>query len=286
MREEAVMRSNEIKFEDRKIITTGLLNRMYRTPMEILEFKFAEYSDGIISGMNIEVHDNEVRNNVRLIKISKGLYKLDGTIYVLDKEVELEYEYIQGLRYVVGFEIDQDENICIETSLSDGDQVKEKRIKIVVLSGKEYKDIKIPDKYVICRFTGKACMPTKCNELLLTGSYMNLVDCLYSSFNKSTFHPIIFKIIKQALLEKANKHPMDYIIINELSCHETLSFQFMEEYIKAARLKCPNNTRRELLRTFIEAIMTLVFKVNVENYADSTENGKNKQSAGEGVLLE
>ena len=272
MSNEAKMRSNDIKFETRKIITVRMLDRMYRTPMEILEFKFAEYSDGIISGMDIEIPGGKY-----MIKITKGMYKIGNIIYVLDHDLELEYKYIEDQKYVVGFEVDENGEICVESSLSGGDQVIEKNIKIVLLSGREYKDIKMPDKYIICRFTGKAILPVKCSDLA-AGGYVNLYDCQYSLLHHSTFHPQIFRMIEEMVCKKANKHPMDYIIINELSSHGTLSFDFIKEYIKAAELECSHKTRRELLKVFIEAIDKLAFKISAENYAYAVKNEENKSS--------
>lgn len=71
-------------FNSGRLLKTDMLEELRDFPRDFLDAQFKGYSDGIISGCDIEVSDN-------YIKLSKGIIKFGNVIYVLKEENQIEY---------------------------------------------------------------------------------------------------------------------------------------------------------------------------------------------------
>lgn len=72
-------------FSAGRILKTEMLEELRDYPREFFNIRFSEYSDGIISGCDIEVTDN-------FIVVKKGIIKYGGLIYILTEDKPIRYE--------------------------------------------------------------------------------------------------------------------------------------------------------------------------------------------------
>ena len=63
--------SHDITFKDGSIITSDMLSLMYNIPKGILNKLFIDYSNGIISGLNINVNSS---NDIILTDLIVNIY--------------------------------------------------------------------------------------------------------------------------------------------------------------------------------------------------------------------
>ena len=72
-------------FSAGRILKTEMLEELRDYPREFFNIRFSDYSDGIISGCDIEVTDN-------FIVVKKGIIKYGGLIYILTEDKPIRYE--------------------------------------------------------------------------------------------------------------------------------------------------------------------------------------------------
>lgn len=90
-------------FEKGRVLKLEMLEALRDYPFDLIQTRYADYSDGIISGLNVS-SENE------LVNISRGLVKFDGRIYILVNDFSIHCENL-GVDLVlkIRFE-DYDEN--------------------------------------------------------------------------------------------------------------------------------------------------------------------------------
>lgn len=81
---DTVFENNYPLFKSGRLLKIDMLEEMRDFPREFFDAQFKGYSDGIISGCDIEVSDN-------YIKILRGIIKFKDVIYLLKKDNKIEY---------------------------------------------------------------------------------------------------------------------------------------------------------------------------------------------------
>jgi hypothetical protein len=71
-------------FNSGRLLKIDMLEELRDFPRGFFDARFRGYSDGIISGCDLEVSDNN-------IKILRGIIKYQGVLYILNKEKKIEY---------------------------------------------------------------------------------------------------------------------------------------------------------------------------------------------------
>ena len=92
-------------------------------------------------------------------------------------------------------------------------------------------------------------------DSIFSASSFNLIDVPFAAKDEPTFHPLIFRLVKKFLQTKPRKTFYDFALLTSLQNGEVLSLETLSNYIVEAGVKKSFGTRRELLRTFCDALL-------------------------------
>jgi hypothetical protein len=123
-----VFQNNYPLFNGGRLLKIEMLEELRDFPREFFNAQFREYSNGIISGCDIEVSDD-------YIKLTKGIIKYQGVLYLLKEEKKIEYVCNNKLMLVkIKFlpeKLESDFKInSTEISLTDKLELREDEIEI------------------------------------------------------------------------------------------------------------------------------------------------------------
>jgi len=212
------------KFERKKpIFTKGriLKNEMLASicdfPRSIMDICLANYSDGIISGLDLTVDDKD-------ITIAAGIVKYQGEILVLDAPLKVPYmadgsEQILKLQFQEAYKVSDFEG----------------RVALVVLESGECEQL---DELELARFRLSQGAYLRLNyqdfEDFKTGhNTLNIVNQPYSSISGRTLAPVILKYFVRELLKYKTENPHDLAIIYQvLNGEVSISKELLINYIK------------------------------------------------------
>lgn len=244
-----MLKRYDISFKRGNAITQKMLETMYSFPIEITERLMCDYSDGIISGMDIKADKG-------ILTVTSGIYKLDGKLYVLSDDVSFDTNrFAEDRLYILSLNLDFTGNPEIERSISD--YVTENEISLVCTAKNEF--YQEDERFILCEFQSNPIMPASCREL--NSSVFNITKCRYSALGEYTFHPYVFSLIYKKLQMKENKHPFDYVLMAEITSEKVLTHDIMRQYISETFGKSYNI--KNLLFDFINAIDRLYLKISV-----------------------
>lgn len=116
------------KFNKGGILTVDLLQSLRDYPREFVELFFKGYSDGIISGVEVTVNEDNVLN------VEQGLIKHKGQVYHIKEKFSSDLKEFSG-RYVLKFVFSTEEvydtvNSYAELQLTSEDCLKENEFEI------------------------------------------------------------------------------------------------------------------------------------------------------------
>lgn len=229
-----------LDFSIGSLLTGQLLKKMYEHPKELIHCIFSDYSEGVISGLNIKYEGQK-------LALSKGIYKHNSLLYILEDDTIIDEDcYREGVEYRAIIEEETEEE-------RDNITINHLNIKIKSLSELSEEDCK---KSILFSFKNKPSF-----DDFRMGAY-SLLDYKHSCLGKEpTFMPQLFKLVYDKLSSKDVTHPFDYVIMNEILSRGIISCELMRAYIRC----CLNqnisddgkeflNSRHTLMRTFWEAI--------------------------------
>lgn len=230
-----------IDFKNGSLLTKEMLECMYDYPINVLDCLYSNYSNGIISGF-------DVIEKEKLIYITKGLLKLDNSIYIMKEDFNINSLFNnleESAIYSIVF--------AEEDNITNKNGVKNLSLKIVLDS--EIDDNKIKFRFGKFKWNGKSILelPTTIDSLF-KNTILNLNEIEYAQNNTSTYHPLIFRCIFNYLKNKKDKNMLDYIIINEISKNNVLNIEIIKSYIEEKGFFIESFNKEELLRKFVETI--------------------------------
>lgn len=234
----------ELSFKSNTLLTGGLLTKLYELPLEFANMLFRDYSDGVISGMRISTDNG--------LEVSEGLYKYNGEFFSHDGKIECPEKYESGRHYFLILQPQISERRIDEPNISvipiaikvvDRDQLSQ-----IEDQNEEYK--------LLLKFTGSPRLPQG-TETILPDSF-DLTPLEHSCRgDKSTYAPQLFELIYKLLQNKDNRHPFDYVIMNEIKSRGVLPQNTIEEYIRCSGRSADDLNRHELIKRFIASIKAL-----------------------------
>ncbi len=263
-----------LNFEHGAILTRSMLHEIYKYPREILRLKYESYSNGIICGLDFFVEGGN-------LFLTAGIIKLDGEFYFLDKNINLSELAEQN-----NLEVDGEYFIWLKKFTVE-------------------KEPCLTENNFEVTFATKNLTPTLGNfiftarddfnfpelvegdnpfENIFRRSAFNLFEVEFASKGGATFHPLLFRLVKDFLLVKENKTPLDYAILTQLQNAETISLQTIKSYI-AEDGKNFSGGRKNLFESFCDSLIHSQFKVNYILNQQEIENARNKRFSPMGKLL-
>ena len=170
-------------FDRGNILKQHMLEALRDCPVIVLDVLFSEYADGIISGFEISAADGET------FKISPGILKFNGTIYVSSEEIIIHQENEVHFVYLSIHKTENADGVDVELTCEQSENMEE-------------------NKFELFRYTKNAEVRKYDNasELLDKSpiNRINQVYCKYSIKGGSTLHPDYFKLFAQEVLDRPN----------------------------------------------------------------------------------
>ncbi|EKQ50994.1 MULTISPECIES: hypothetical protein [unclassified Clostridium] len=218
-------------FNSGRLLKIEMLEELRDFSREFFDAQFKGYSDGIISGCDLEVSDN-------YIKISKGIIKYHGVIYLLKKDSRLEYTCsnkltILKVKFLPEMQDSDFRMNSTEMSLTENLELGENEIEI-------------------CRFKLRVGAKLRINHTDFTDlstkyDTVNTIYAPYAAYGDSSLNPDILRRFGLELLGCNLNEPWD------------ISFAMMCVQSKEA-------IQKEIIISY------LAYKLNIENREYSNED--------------
>ena len=231
-------------FENGRILKKEALEVIRDYPRDLLGILYEGYTDGVIRGLRLS-SDHENRNLI----IGKGLIKLKGEIYQINKEIKVVYTHTEQRRYLrlkCNEKKDKDFTVNeIEAYLSDE---------------KENKDGEI----LLCDFLLKS-------GFVLRDSYLDFADMRseydtihlmnadYAGYEEKTFNIEVLKIYAKEYLNTKKCEDIDrtfcYTVLNSV---EGISRAVIENYIavKEGRVHGTHLSNKQIYTGLLDILNT------------------------------
>lgn len=251
-----MLKDYELKFERGSILTKEMLGEMYGYARDYLDILYGAYPDGILVGMDVK-QDSEGS-----IWVSKGLAKYEGRIYRMAEDWNLSayfgHEVEQGrlkqdTKYQLQF---VGKRVLQDTAVPK----KEKSIWGYALEPDIAKRSEEGKGLHFARFllNGEKGVDI-CNvadmENIAAPTFWDMTDCPYATRNSVTFHPYIFRMVRNELEKKKNKTGMDFWLLHQLISQEILDLEWIRLFLQDSGMDIENTARKDMLPKFIEAVM-------------------------------
>ncbi len=180
-------------FNSGRLLKIEMLEELRDFPREFFDAQFKGYSDGIISGCDLEIFDN-------YIKISKGIIKYHDVIYILQEDNELEYTCNNKLTIL---------KVKFLPEMQDSDfKINSTEISLTEELNLEENEIEI------CRFklrNGAKLRSNHTDFIDLGTEYdtVNTIHAPYAAYGESSLNPEILRRFGRELLECNLNEPWD-----------------------------------------------------------------------------
>lgn len=242
-----------LTFPHKAILTGSMLEEIYNYPREFSRLTFNGYSDGIICGLDYFIKDGD-------LILSSGIFRLGGENYFLSADLN-----ISELAEKNNLVIDQKYFIVLEERSFASEQcITTKTLELTFAAEKTSCTL---GKFI---FLGKKdfSLPTFANDFndLFLPSFFDLFDVPFATKSSPTFHPHLFRQVKNFLRAKPNKTPLDFAVLLYLMNNETISIETMNEYVAEKNI----TDRKEFFRAFLNSMSKSKFIVS--NYLDNVRN--------------
>ena len=262
----------EVSFVHGAVLTKDMLRELYLYPRNFVELTYDLYSDGILQGIDFVTQDGHVC-------LTRGIIKFQGEYYFLVRPLDLT-AYLQGQNLK-----DKRYNLYLQKrEKSYADHITEKSLSIYISENVE------KDMFLLCRFGGTTVeMPVVLSQEdtqkynkdsqffeFCNNSYVDLKETIYASPQEGTFHPFLFRAIREYLQEKKDKTLMEWVLLLQLQNRPVLSMEAVKTYLHYAGDDDTITSRSELFCRFIRSI-------EKENYSIKKEDSVKPRHSFGGV---
>jgi hypothetical protein len=229
-------------FETGRILKKEALEVIRDYPRDLLSILYEGYTDGVIRGLRLS-SDHENRNLI----IGKGLIKLKGEVYQVNKEIKVVYTHTEQRRYLrlkCNEKKDKDFTVSeIEAFLSDE---------------KENKDGEI----LLCDFllkSGFVLRDTYLNFADMRSEYdtIHLINTDYAGYGEKSFNIEVLKAYAKEYLSTKKCEETDrtfcYMVLNSM---EGIDRSIIENYIafKEGKLKVSHLSNKEIYTGLLDIL--------------------------------
>ncbi|MGZ0042449.1 DNA and RNA helicase [Paenibacillus ottowii] len=180
------------KFEKGRILKTEMLENLRDYPRSFLDIRYQDYSDGIITGMNVTVGEHT-------LTVGRGIVKHNDKLYLLEQEHEVPYAATGRLSVLkIKFQKEQSTTdfqsylgeIVIEEEQANQSELELGRYKLKegALLRSDYVDF--------------ADLATEFNTF-------NLIEVPHAGTTGPTLSPFMFKMFARELISRGTSDPFD-----------------------------------------------------------------------------
>lgn len=249
----------EIVFEAGNILSAQMLEETYSYPREFLNRSYADYCNGIVSGLDFITKDDGVY-------LTAGIVKIGEKYYILPQDVNMDEwlkQYKPALRPSVEYSLFM-ANEDILTAKDKAFGIKS-HSRVVLRAEKEMPDGALLLAKYKFRPDARITLPSlqwdnsenPFDEFFQSG-LLQMLECEYAhSRGKTTYHPLLFRAIQNYLKQKFPLSPYDFSLLMELQNHGIAAITSLITYIainKENSLVSMNMTREKLFREVTECV--------------------------------
>lgn len=187
-------------FEKGRILKIEMLENLRDYPRSFLDIYFKDYSNGIISGMELVVGEKD-------ITVTKGILKHENKIYMLEKPVSINYyptnkEVVIKIKFLEEVQ-KSDFNInSAEIFIDENTSIEKNEMELGSFKLRERSELRSD-------YTDFEDFSTEYNTI-------NIINAEYSGVKKPTLHPYILKYFSEILLK--NKGDNVYDVAFAMQC--------------------------------------------------------------------
>lgn len=179
-----MFQNNYPLFNSGRLLKIEMLEELRDFPREFIDAHYKGYSDGIISGCEIEVSDDN-------IKITKGIIKYQGILYLLKEDKEIKYtcnNKLMALKVKFLPEMQEKDFRINTTKISLTEDLEFEENKIEICRFKLRKGAKLRIKY------------TDFADLCTEYDTVNTIYAPYAAYGESSLNPEILRRLGRELL--------------------------------------------------------------------------------------
>ena len=232
---------NELRFERRSILTAAQLRAIEKFPREFLRLTFADFGDGILSGLDFVTRGKEIFLTAGVVKLGEKFFLADETnlsTLIDGCDEGKRYRLVLGVPQRTATEGVITEKISLEVKpldeTSDGADFGRFKAGIVKLP-----DINAEDLF---------------DEFTRRGSRLNLLHVPQTVRGGTTFHPTIFRAILSRLQHKENPSPADVALMLRLADGEPLSWPALKIFVECKSVTWLDASPEEIFQSVIAAV--------------------------------
>lgn len=279
---------NEIVFEPGSLLTAEMLEETYRYPRDFLHFSYASYGDGIIAGLDFVSTDDG-------LLLTSGIVKLHERYFILPENLNLD-EWLKNVSQPL-----QESAIyclfleCNEVINSDDmERGIARRSQLVLKIGRDKPNgslllakhkIRRDSKFTLPKFNLNDEQPF---NVFFQPGFLQIIETEYShAQGGTTYHPLLFRAIKDFLEQKTLLSPYDFNLLMEIQNRGYVSLSSLISYIAATKKFPPQkNLNREKLFKAVTDCVQIPYLPPKASDENSKENPLPTKNETLGSLIE
>lgn len=252
--------SKDVEFAPGAVLTGNMLKEMYGFPYRMFHLQYADYGDGIISGM-------ELRQEGDTVIIGSGIIKLNGRLYYSENDIDISKlgfeKSVSGGNFYLGLKKKESGNLP--------------GIKYYTLSVEPYeREDKNSAEIILMRLNrdnaDKRALPKmiKDNEdpfhEFFENSRCGLLETPFSCYGGSTFIPYVCQAVRNYLESKQRCDNSDVALLMQLQNNPVTSLSSIRTYIRSKDISdiLQENIGEKFFRSWIKAVQ--MTKLNIGTY--------------------
>lgn len=252
----------ELRFNRGSVLSASQLRAIEKFPREFLRLYFSEFGDGILSGMNYILRDDE-------IFLTPGILKFNDEIYFADEEnlSALAKKFLNGenFQFVLSDECAENaENVIAHKIFIEVKKVEKDSSAMEFGNFSSQKSFSLPE-----------IDAENLREEFTRNSRIKILNVPYSVRGGSTFHPYIFRAVLNKLEQKKNPSPADIALKIHLANFEVASIPALKIYVESNDCKWLDGSRRDIFKSVLDAIDT-EWKIKLPEKVSSDEQIKSQ----------
>lgn len=267
--------NTNLKFPHGAMLTSSMLREIYNYPREFFALLYKDYGDGIICGLDYVIEDKN-------LILTSGVIRLDGEFYFLMQDLN-----ISELAKKNNLEYDTKYYICLSRLSDEKEPCLTENTLNVTFS--QEKIAPVLGHFLLSNAFDLPKLDNGDNpfENIFKRSVLNLAEVPFAEHGGATFHPMLFRLVKEFLAGKKYKTPFDYAILTQLQNSGVISIQTVKSYIANEGDKSNFTNRADLFKTFCKYIVKSKFNPTVSSMEGYADNAKpvNKPYKGYGRML-
>lgn len=251
----------EIVFEAGDILSADMLAETYRYPRDLLHLFSAAHGDGIISGLDFVTDHGDVY-------LTAGIVKMDRKYYVLAEAVNME-EWLRQHRPSLQSSVEYCLCLRSEDALSAGNRpcgIKTRSRMTLRAETERAPHTLLLGKYKFLQET-KITLPSVCRDDagdpfddFFRRGLLQLLESDYAhAQGGTTYHPLIFRALREYLERKSPLSPYDFTLLTEIQNHGIVAIASLMAYIAATKkssLPSSDMPRENLFREVVACVKT------------------------------